>query len=79
MQSLVTQALLKMGGILPNMDRSDKMELIRRLDEQGVFQVNKAVSLMAELPDLRPAVAADDLQWQQTVAVRGVQRLPVEF
>lgn len=36
-------------------------------------------ALMAELPDLRPAVAADDLQWQQTVAVRGVQRLPVEF
>ena len=34
-------------------------------------------ALMEELPDLRPALAADELTWQQTVAVRGVTELPV--
>jgi cytochrome P450 len=35
--------------------------------------------LMDALPNLRPAVAADQLRWQQTVAVRGVMELPVEW
>ena len=34
-------------------------------------------ALMEELPGLRPALAADQLSWQQTVAVRGVTELPV--
>ena len=36
-------------------------------------------ALMAELPNLRPAVSADQLRWQQTVAVRGVTELPVAW
>jgi cytochrome P450 PksS len=36
-------------------------------------------ALMAELPTLRPAVDAEHLSWQQTVAVRGVSELPVEW
>ncbi len=34
-------------------------------------------ALLAEMPTLRPALAAEDLTWQQTVAVRGVTALPV--
>ena len=36
-------------------------------------------ALMAEVPNLRPAVRAEALTWQQTVAVRGVTELPVEL
>jgi cytochrome P450 len=36
-------------------------------------------ALMAELPNLRPAIPTAQLEWQQTVAVRGVTTLPVEF
>ncbi len=36
-------------------------------------------TLMTELPDLRPAQAAHELVWQRTVAVRGVESLPVLF
>ena len=36
-------------------------------------------ALMAELPELRPAQPLDELAWQRTVAVRGVETLPVLF
>jgi cytochrome P450 len=36
-------------------------------------------ALMEEMPKLRPAIAVEDLTWQQTVAVRGVTSLPVEW
>jgi cytochrome P450 len=36
-------------------------------------------ALMAEMPKLRPALTVDELTWQQTVAVRGVTELTVEW
>lgn len=62
MQSLVTQTLLEMGDISSIMDRSDKVELIRRLDERGVVQVSKAISLLADLPGLSRATGYNYLR-----------------
>ncbi|GDY55172.1 hypothetical protein SVIO_057950 [Streptomyces violaceusniger] len=35
--------------------------------------------LLDRLPDVRPAVAPDEIEWRVTLVMRGVAALPVEF
>jgi predicted transcriptional regulator YheO len=49
LHSVIAQTLYQMGESHAILDRDAKVELIRRLDEKGIFQVNKAVPLLADL------------------------------
>jgi predicted transcriptional regulator YheO len=46
--SIVTDTLNETGQTLPLMGRDEKVELIGRLAEKGVFQVKKSVSILAD-------------------------------
>lgn len=46
--SIVADTLHETGQSLPLMGRDDKIELIGRLAEKGVFQVKKSVSILAD-------------------------------
>lgn len=47
-QSLLAETLYELGQSLPLMNREEKVELIGRLVEKGVFQVKKAVPILAD-------------------------------
>lgn len=47
-QSLLTETLYALGQSLPLMNREEKVELIGRLADKGVFQVKKAVPILAD-------------------------------
>ena len=51
-----------MGDSPPIMDRDTRVELIRRLDEKGIFQITKAVPLLAELLGLSRATVYNYLR-----------------
>ena len=46
--SIVTDTLHETGQTLPLMGRDEKVELIARLADKGVFQVKKSVSILAD-------------------------------
>lgn len=47
-QSLLTDTLHEVGKGQPLMSREEKIDLIARLDERGIFQVKKAVPILAD-------------------------------
>jgi predicted transcriptional regulator YheO len=47
LQSMINETLHDMGSTSPVLSREGKIELIRRLDEKGVFQVKRSVTLLA--------------------------------
>jgi predicted transcriptional regulator YheO len=47
-QSLLTETLYELGQQLPLMSREEKVDLIGRLADKGVFQVKKAVPILAD-------------------------------
>lgn len=46
--SILVETLQEMSVELPILTRSEKVKLIARLDEKGVFQVKKSVSILAD-------------------------------
>jgi len=54
-QSLVAETLLEMGDSASMMSRDDKIELVQRLQGKGIFQVKKAVPVLADLLGLSRA------------------------
>lgn len=46
--TIVTDALLELGQGIPLMTREEKIDLVGRLEEKGVFQVKKAVPIVAD-------------------------------
>lgn len=46
--TIISQTVAEMGLQGPVLNRDDKIDLIARLDEKGVFQVKKAVPILAE-------------------------------
>ncbi|HLH74754.1 MAG TPA: helix-turn-helix domain-containing protein, partial [Chloroflexota bacterium] len=53
--SLVAETLLEMGDSASMMSRDDKIKLVQRLQGKGVFQVKKAVPILADLLGLSRA------------------------
>lgn len=47
-QSLLAETLYELGQNLPLTSREEKVELIKRLADKGVFQVKKAVPILAD-------------------------------
>jgi predicted transcriptional regulator YheO len=54
-QSVVTETLFEVGGSLPLVNRDDKIDLIARLDSKGIFRVQKAVPIVADMLDMSRA------------------------
>lgn len=50
--TVLMQTVVEMGGNLPIMGRDEKLNLIARLNEKGIFQVKKSVPILAEELDL---------------------------
>ncbi|MDW8173878.1 MAG: PAS domain-containing protein [Anaerolineae bacterium] len=46
--SILVETMNEMSAELPILTRSEKVKLIARLDEKGVFQVKKSVSILAD-------------------------------
>jgi predicted transcriptional regulator YheO len=46
--SIITETIGSMGKAGPFLSRDDKVALIERLDQRGVFQVKKAIPILAE-------------------------------
>ncbi|HSL59044.1 MAG TPA: helix-turn-helix domain-containing protein [Acidimicrobiales bacterium] len=46
---LLDQAEREMGAPLAELDREDKQEVVRRLDEQGAFTIRRAVEEVADV------------------------------
>jgi len=47
-QNLIAETLAEIGQRQPMLNREDKIDLIRRLDEKGVFQVKKMAPFVAD-------------------------------
>ena len=47
LQTMISETLSDLGNGAPIMTRNGKIELIRRLDQKGVFQVKKVVTMLA--------------------------------
>jgi predicted transcriptional regulator YheO len=47
LQALISETLYDMGSTTPLLTKGDKIELIRRLEDKGVFQVKRSVTLLA--------------------------------
>ncbi|OGO17297.1 MAG: hypothetical protein A2Z14_17320 [Chloroflexi bacterium RBG_16_48_8] len=61
-QSILTDTLFEMGESVPDMTRENKIELISRLHNRGVFQVKKAVPIVADLVGLSRATVYNYLR-----------------
>ncbi|MCU0511177.1 MAG: PAS domain-containing protein [Anaerolineae bacterium] len=68
---MITETLAEMDRALPILSRQDKIDLIARLDARGVFQVKKAVPILADRLSMSRATlynylgeARDDRQQQ---------------
>lgn len=47
-QTVVAETVYQMGDDAPILSRDDKVDLIARLDDKGIFQVKKAVPILAD-------------------------------
>lgn len=60
--TMITDTLYEMGGSGSDMTRDEKVELINRLHNKGVFQVKKAVPIIADLLSLSRATVYNYLR-----------------
>lgn len=61
-QSMLTETLYETGRSLHAMSREDKIELIHRLEARGLFQMKKAVPIVADLLGLSRATVYNYLR-----------------
>lgn len=47
-QSLISETLYDLGNGLPIISREDKVDFVARLDNKGIFQVKKAIPILAD-------------------------------
>lgn len=73
LQSLVTETLIEMGENASIMSRDDKIELVQRLQSKGVFQVKKAVPVLADLLGLSRATLYNYLRESRSSEVNSVE------
>ncbi len=61
-QSVVAETLYETGRSLATMSRDDKIELMSQLESKGLFQVKKAVSIVADMLGLSRATVYNYLR-----------------
>lgn len=61
-QSAVAETLYEAGRSLPSMSREDKIELMSQLEGKGLFQVKKAVPIVADMLGLSRATVYNYLR-----------------
>ena len=61
-QSAVAETLYEAGRSLPSMSREDKVELMNQLESKGLFQVKRAVPIVADMLGLSRATVYNYLR-----------------